>query len=82
MLLGRQKVPDYGTRQKLKILLILGAYIGSVTGLHVAIILGHDGIAKDIIDSSFKDDLDIPLGGNNTALHLGIYDPSNSLCFC
>ncbi|EPZ32339.1 hypothetical protein ROZALSC1DRAFT_27495 [Rozella allomycis CSF55] len=48
----------------------LGAYIGSVTGLHAAIIWGQDDLAKEIIDKSFTDDLDITFGGNNTALHL------------
>jgi len=29
-----------------------------MTGLQFAIILGHDDIAKDIIDATLKDDLD------------------------
>lgn len=28
----------------------------------MALLLGQDGIAKDIIDISFQDDLDIPFG--------------------
>jgi len=48
----------------------LGAYFGKMTGLQFAIILGHDDIAKDIIDATLKDDLDATYGGGNTALHL------------
>ena len=32
--------------------------------------MGSDDIAKDIIERSFKADLDEPFGGGNTALHL------------
>ncbi|ORY47724.1 hypothetical protein BCR33DRAFT_753367 [Rhizoclosmatium globosum] len=48
----------------------LGAYVGSCTGLQLALLRGNDSIAKDIIDVSSKDDLDIAFGGGNTALHL------------
>ncbi|KAI8835972.1 hypothetical protein BJ741DRAFT_549255 [Chytriomyces cf. hyalinus JEL632] len=48
----------------------LGAYIGSCTPLQMALLKGHDSIAKDIIDVSSKEDLDVSFGGGNTALHL------------
>ncbi|ORX79269.1 ankyrin [Anaeromyces robustus] len=48
----------------------LGAYIGKMTGLQFAIMLGNDDVAKDIIDATLKDDLDLTFGGGNTALHL------------
>jgi len=48
----------------------LGAYIGKMTGLQFAIMLGQDDVAKDIIDATLKDDLDAVYGGGNTALHL------------
>jgi hypothetical protein len=31
----------------------LGAYVGAVTGLHAAILSGHENIAKDILDLTF-----------------------------
>ena len=51
----------------------LGAYLGRVTPLQYAILCGQDLIAKDIIDSSFEDDLNSTMGGNNTALHLATF---------
>ncbi|KAI9012863.1 hypothetical protein BC832DRAFT_548205 [Gaertneriomyces semiglobifer] len=48
----------------------LGAYIGQVTPLQLAILCGQDSIAKDILERTLQDDLDIPFGGGNTALHL------------
>jgi hypothetical protein len=51
----------------------LGAYIGQMSPLHYAIFQGQDEIARDIIERSFKDDLDATFGGGNTALHLGIF---------
>lgn len=48
----------------------LGAYIGNITPLQYALIVGQDSIAKDLIDMSFSEDLDIPMGGGNTALHI------------
>ncbi|KAI9145656.1 hypothetical protein BKA69DRAFT_1048891 [Paraphysoderma sedebokerense] len=51
----------------------LGAYLGQCTGLHMAILYGHDAIARDIIERTFKEDLDERLGGNNTALHLAAF---------
>ncbi len=40
----------------------LGAYIGALTPLQLAIFVGNDAIAKDILDRMMKDDLDIPMG--------------------
>ncbi|KAJ3041053.1 hypothetical protein HDV00_009953 [Rhizophlyctis rosea] len=51
----------------------LGAYIGAVTALQLAILLGQDAIARDIIERTLKDDLDIQFGGGNTALHLATF---------
>lgn len=36
-------------------------------------VLGHDEIAKDVIDASFQEDLDVTFGGENTALHLATF---------
>ena len=49
---------------------LLGAYLNPLTGLHFSLLLGFDDIAADIIDASFKEDLEIPFGIGNTALHL------------
>ncbi|ORZ39867.1 hypothetical protein BCR44DRAFT_1216849 [Catenaria anguillulae PL171] len=57
----------------LESLKFMGGYIGSVTGLQLAILLGHDAIAKDILDSTFKEQLNETFGGNNTALHLAAF---------
>ncbi|KAJ1552646.1 hypothetical protein HK096_010975 [Nowakowskiella sp. JEL0078] len=51
----------------------LGAYIGSITALQFAILTGNDTIAKDIVDRTVKDDLDITFGGGNTTLHLATF---------
>ncbi|KAI8848252.1 hypothetical protein BC829DRAFT_417748 [Chytridium lagenaria] len=51
----------------------LGAYIGSCTPLQLAILYGQDGIARDILDRTVKDDLDITFGGGNTSLHLATF---------
>jgi hypothetical protein len=48
----------------------LGAYLGALTPLHVALLKGADAIARDIIDRTLAADLDTPFGGGNTALHL------------
>ena len=48
----------------------LGAFIGSVTPLHLAMLLHFDAIAADIIDNSFAEHLDESFGQGNTALHL------------
>ncbi|KXS14135.1 hypothetical protein M427DRAFT_57905 [Gonapodya prolifera JEL478] len=48
----------------------LGAYIGSINGLQLALFTGHDDIARDIIDATFQDEIDSAFGGGNTALHL------------
>ncbi|KAI8920018.1 hypothetical protein PhCBS80983_g01771 [Powellomyces hirtus] len=51
----------------------LGAYLGAITALQYAILMGNDAIAKDILERTVKDDLDIPFGGGNTALHLATF---------
>ncbi|KAI8819631.1 uncharacterized protein EV422DRAFT_99990 [Fimicolochytrium jonesii] len=51
----------------------LGAYIGAITPLQKAILSGQDAIAKDILERTLKDDLDIAFGGGNTALHLATF---------
>jgi hypothetical protein len=33
-----------------------------MTGLHLSILTGHDDIAKDIIERTLRDDLDISFG--------------------
>ena len=40
----------------------LGAYIGAITALQLAILNGNDAVAKDIIERTLKDDLDITFG--------------------
>ncbi|KAJ3208560.1 hypothetical protein HDU67_006678 [Dinochytrium kinnereticum] len=51
----------------------LGAYIGQCTPLQMAILCGQDGIARDILDRTVKDDLDVTFGGGNTTLHLATF---------
>ncbi|KAI8803543.1 hypothetical protein BJ742DRAFT_828663 [Cladochytrium replicatum] len=51
----------------------LGAYIGAMTALQLAILTGNDSIARDIIERTLKDDLDLTFGGGNTALHLATF---------
>ncbi|KAJ3127531.1 hypothetical protein HK098_006209 [Nowakowskiella sp. JEL0407] len=51
----------------------LGAYIGATTALQFAILTGNDAIARDILDRTVKDDLEICFGGGNTALHLATF---------
>ena len=52
----------------------LGAYLGSMTGLQVAVLRGFEEIAADIIDATLNpDDLNIPFGSGNTALHLATF---------
>lgn len=46
----------------------LGAYIGGMTGLHLAILTGHDAIAKDIIERMLKEDIDNTFGVKKRAL--------------
>ncbi|KAF9907694.1 hypothetical protein EC991_010726 [Linnemannia zychae] len=49
---------------------LLGAYLGPLTGLQYSILTGRDDIAKDILDSTFEQDVDARFGSGNTALHL------------
>ncbi|KAG0271334.1 hypothetical protein BGZ95_000855 [Linnemannia exigua] len=51
---------------------LLGAYLGPLTGLQFSILTGRDGIAKDILDSTFEQDVDARFGSGNTALHLAV----------
>ncbi|KAF9127372.1 hypothetical protein BGX30_014832 [Mortierella sp. GBA39] len=51
---------------------LLGAYLGPLTGLQYSILTGRDGIAKDILDSTFEQDVDARFGSGNTALHLAV----------
>ncbi|KAJ1981879.1 hypothetical protein H4R35_000537 [Dimargaris xerosporica] len=51
----------------------LGAYLGALTGLQLAILLGHTGVALDIIDVSFDQELlNLGFGDRNTTLHLAV----------
>lgn len=40
----------------------IGAYLGSLSPLHYAILVGEEQIAKDIIETTFKEDLDDTFG--------------------
>ncbi|RKP05881.1 hypothetical protein THASP1DRAFT_19209 [Thamnocephalis sphaerospora] len=51
----------------------LGAYVGAVTGLHAAMLLGHESIAKDIIDVTFGQGKHRRRSDGNTALHLAVF---------
>ncbi|KAF9958106.1 hypothetical protein BGZ70_009305 [Mortierella alpina] len=51
---------------------LLGAYLGPLTGLQFSILTGCDGVAKDILDSTFEQDVDATFGNGNTALHLAV----------
>ncbi|KAJ3225434.1 hypothetical protein HK099_006805 [Clydaea vesicula] len=51
----------------------LGAYIGAISVLQMAILAGQDAIAKDVLERTLKDDLDQTFGGGNTALHLATF---------
>ncbi|KAK3832210.1 MAG: hypothetical protein JOS17DRAFT_743322 [Linnemannia elongata] len=51
---------------------LLGAYLGPLTGLQFSILTGRDGVAKDILDATFEQDVDARFGSGNTALHLAV----------
>ncbi|KAF9537177.1 hypothetical protein EC957_008693 [Mortierella hygrophila] len=51
---------------------LLGAYLGPLTGLQYSILTGRDAIARDILDSTFEQDVDARFGSGNTALHLAV----------
>ncbi|KAL2918729.1 hypothetical protein HK105_201563 [Polyrhizophydium stewartii] len=58
----------------------LGAYLGALTPLQYALLLGHDAIARDITERSFKEDLDEPFGVRAGAVSLqGRVSPSTFL---
>ncbi|KAG0204195.1 hypothetical protein BGX28_003769 [Mortierella sp. GBA30] len=58
---------------------LLGAYLGPLTGLQFSILTGRDGIAKDILDSTFEQDVDARFGNGNTALHLAVLLGASSM---
>lgn len=59
----RQQGPAcYPKEFELEAMPLFGAYIGPLTGLQYAIILGHDAIALAIIESTFTKDLDTTYG--------------------
>ncbi|KAI9021112.1 hypothetical protein DFJ74DRAFT_595962, partial [Hyaloraphidium curvatum] len=49
---------------------LCGAYIGSVTGLQYAMLIGRDDVAESIVDATLSADIDLTFGGQNTSLHL------------
>ncbi|KAI9593330.1 hypothetical protein BDF19DRAFT_448331 [Syncephalis fuscata] len=51
----------------------LGAYIGAVTGLQLALLSQHEIVAKDILTVTFNQDIDLTFGDGNTALHLAVF---------
>ncbi|KAG0347109.1 hypothetical protein BG004_000047, partial [Podila humilis] len=51
---------------------LLGAFLGPLTGLQLAILMGRDSVAHDILDSTFEQDVDAKFGNGNTALHLAV----------
>lgn len=51
----------------------LGAYLGGMTGLQVAVLKSFDDMARDIMDISFQEDLDATFGGGNSVLHLATF---------
>ena len=60
----------------------IGAYLGNMTPLQYAIVLGQDAIAKDILERSFDENIDETCGGGNTALHLGIIVSCSNVTRC
>ncbi|KAK9765305.1 hypothetical protein K7432_006475 [Basidiobolus ranarum] len=74
-LTSKKKRGDYKYEAELELdaYKFLGAYIGQMTGLQLAILNGQESIAKDILDSTFAEEIDITFGDNNTALHLATF---------
>ncbi|KAI1296271.1 hypothetical protein EDD11_007428 [Mortierella claussenii] len=58
---------------------LLGAYLGPLTGLQYSILTARDSIAKDILDSTFEQDIDARFGNGNTALHLAVLLGASSM---
>ena len=58
------KIPDakFDAEVELDAYKFLGAYLGQISPLHYAILLGQDEIAKDIIERAFVEDLDQTFG--------------------
>ncbi|KAI3654655.1 hypothetical protein MP228_000035 [Amoeboaphelidium protococcarum] len=70
----------YDSDVELEAFKFLGAYIGAVTGLQLALMIGRDDIAKDIIDDTLEaSDFDVTYGGGNTALHLAVFLNANEV---
>lgn len=59
---------NYKSSLRLKLLLQYPTY-PSANSLH-QILLQHDDIAQTIADATLSHDIDVPMGGQNTALHL------------
>ena len=71
---NRHRYPvHYPPRCELDAYRFLGAYIGSLTALQYAILLGDEPTARDILDATFDADIDIRFGDGNTALHLAAF---------
>ncbi|KAI9295226.1 hypothetical protein K502DRAFT_315980 [Neoconidiobolus thromboides FSU 785] len=64
---------QYDTSIELDAYKFLGAYLGAVSGLQLALLLGYDSIARDIADITFDQDLNMIFGDNNTTLHLAAF---------
>ncbi|KAG0057086.1 hypothetical protein BGZ83_001935 [Gryganskiella cystojenkinii] len=58
---------------------LLGAYLGPLTGLQFSILIGQDGIAKDILDATFDQDVDSTYGSGNTALQMAVVLEASSI---
>ncbi|KAJ3002388.1 CAP-Gly domain-containing linker protein 4, partial [Thoreauomyces humboldtii] len=69
----RDPTVKFATDVELDSYAYIGAYIGSLTALQLAILCGQDAIAKDVLERTLKEDLDIVCGGGNTALHLATF---------
>ncbi|KAJ1669673.1 hypothetical protein EV182_008651, partial [Spiromyces aspiralis] len=71
----RNRSPNYcyDSRIENEAFRCLGAYVGALTGLQLAILLGNQEIALDIIDATFQNDLGLMYGLNNTTLHLAAF---------
>ncbi|KAJ3145092.1 hypothetical protein HK101_002545 [Irineochytrium annulatum] len=75
LLSSRHKDPSakFDSEVELDAYKFLGAYIGAVTPLQMAILCGQDGIARDVVERMTDEDLDAVFGGGNTALHLATF---------
>ncbi|RKP22993.1 hypothetical protein SYNPS1DRAFT_19282, partial [Syncephalis pseudoplumigaleata] len=64
---------DYHEDHRLDAYKFLGAYMGAVTGLQLALLAQQESIAKDILNVTFDQDIDLTFGDGNTALHLAVF---------